>query len=112
MNKLKCDFCTTGEVRYAYPCEDFVVNVIGFSNTDLTVLAAPMGFKQDWAACEICHALIEANDRERLMTRSLELFDAKYGLKDEIERAMIQRMIELTQTQFFLHRKGAPTRVQ
>jgi hypothetical protein len=60
---LQCDFCSVPGPVWRYPARSFVAyraaNVAGES----------VG---DWAACDLCHALIEANDRSGLARRSLD----------------------------------------
>lgn len=69
--RMRCDFCSSADVRWEYPAADFVV-------FDLPVR---QGSKDGWAACEECHLLIEADDRTGLADRSLAAFgDFQVGL--------------------------------
>jgi hypothetical protein len=60
---LQCDFCSMPGPVWRYPARSFVAycapNVAGES----------VG---DWAACDLCHVLIEAGDRRGLAQRSLD----------------------------------------
>jgi hypothetical protein len=60
---LKCDFCSALAPTWAYPAKDFIA-----------YLAVPLVGESvgAWAACEECHRLIEAGDREGLAVRSLD----------------------------------------
>lgn len=61
--RLRCDFCSAAAPAWAYPAKDFVAYVA------LPVVGESLGA---WAACEECHRLIEAGDREGLAVRSLD----------------------------------------
>jgi hypothetical protein len=57
-----CDFCSDPNVAWRYPARTFIAYAIaGFVGQSVG----------DWAACNICHALIEAGDRRALLERSL-----------------------------------------
>jgi hypothetical protein len=58
-----CDFCSGPHVAWRYPAESFVAYIVA------GVVGQSVG---DWAACSICHDLIEAGDRRRLLERSLQ----------------------------------------
>ena len=63
----KCDFCSARPVKWDYPCRDFSQEGV-----------APTGQRyvfnrrsESWAACDACHRLIQAGDREQLARRSV-----------------------------------------
>jgi hypothetical protein len=58
-----CDFCSGPHVAWRYPAESFIAYVVA------GVVGQSVG---DWAACSICHNLIEAGDRRGLLERSLQ----------------------------------------
>ena len=60
---FKCDFCSAPGPLWAYPARDFVAYLA------LPLVGESVGA---WAACEECHRLIEAGDREGLAVRSLD----------------------------------------
>jgi hypothetical protein len=103
---MRCDFCSSPTVRWSYPTTNFAgVNV-----------RAPDGFiwvsesVGGWAACDICHEMIERGERESLAERSVstlietnqELRGSEITLKDEIR---------LLHAKFFAFRTGLPSRV-
>ena len=55
-----CDFCSSPTVTWRYPA-------VTFSVEGITSVS-------DWAACDSCHVLIETNDRDGLLDRSVNLF--------------------------------------
>jgi hypothetical protein len=57
----RCDFCSNHETRWRYPCPDFSLDVPSLQgwNSD-----------GDWAACDPCSTLIEADQWDALVTRS------------------------------------------
>jgi len=63
-----CDFCSNvmeeGDV-WTHPCKDFEYGI--------QVMGMPAGgSKGPWAACGVCHALVEAEDQKALSKRALE----------------------------------------
>lgn len=52
-----CDFCYSTKVIWSYPCESFEFY--------------PINSEGNWAACDICHDLIESDDRIALMERAI-----------------------------------------
>ncbi len=95
-----CDFCCSREdkVVWAYPCTTFEMKVtedIGGTSHG------------GWAACDKCHELIKANNREGLVQRSFENLVHTEGLISPFYKMAIK---ELHQT-FFANRKGEPTPV-
>ena len=53
-----CDFCYSTQVTWSYPCESFEF-----------LLSDSEG---NWAACNICHDLIECGDNIALMQRAMD----------------------------------------
>lgn len=71
---LVCDFCCSGEtVAWSYPCPDFGM-VVKVGEWD--VLNTSHG---GWAACQKCHELIEADKRDELVERNVEMFFTNEG---------------------------------
>lgn len=63
-----CDFCSSPEVVVGYNIPDFELPEFGF------------GSKGGFAACAVCRDLIEDNQREKLMKRSVDTFASKYPM--------------------------------
>jgi hypothetical protein len=65
---LVCDFCSSDGPAWRYPARTFIAYCV----TNLA--GESVG---DWAACETCRGLIEADDRRGLAQRSVEqlIFD-------------------------------------
>ena len=96
MSKFMCDFCSMPYVAWRYPTKTFVAYVVeGYVGESVG----------DWAACNICHALIDAGDHTALLERSLstllekhpEMRPVEHELRDQL--AVFHRM-------FFDHRTG------
>jgi len=87
-----CDFCSTGNARWEYRCKDFAApRIPGLPMTQMS--------RGSWAACDPCHALIEANKRAKLAKRGAKTAPGK--LRNEVVplvRAMHDR--------FFANRIG------
>jgi hypothetical protein len=93
---LVCDFCSAPGPVWRYPARSFVAycapNVAGES----------VG---DWAACDRCHALIEADDRIALAQRSLDELILKHPEAIAAAAVLYEDLAVLHQ-QFFTHRSG------
>lgn len=62
-----CDFCSTPDPAYAYPCNDLVV----------TIDSMDYGSTGAWLACAVCSALIDGADFASLFDRVLAIFAEK-----------------------------------
>lgn len=62
MSEPRCDFCSGGPVTWSYPALNFVAYVSD------AIFGESVGA---WAACDACHALIEASDRSGLTARAM-----------------------------------------
>jgi hypothetical protein len=87
-----CDFCSSPRPRWSYPCPDFTVQ--GY------------GSEGDWAACDECSLLVEADDREALALRSAEQYVALHGLVSAGASVMIAETLVDFQRLFFEHKTG------
>jgi hypothetical protein len=70
---IVCDFCSSPDVRWAYPAQTFTVEVLAAGHPYAPPEACEVWLGSDagWAACDGCHALIEKSDRGALMERSM-----------------------------------------
>lgn len=93
---LVCDFCSAPGPGWRYPARSFVAycapNVAGES----------VG---DWAACDRCHVLIEADDRSGLAQRSLDELILRHPEAIAAAAVLYEDLAVLHQ-QFFAHRGG------
>jgi hypothetical protein len=85
-----CDFCLDTRIAWEYPCEQFVIDEIGF------------GSNGEWAACERCSELIEKRLLPLLTLRSVRSSIAR-GQK--VDQTTIDNY-GLIQQGFFDHRTG------
>lgn len=93
----ECDFCSAPQIAWAYPARDFLIGS--------TVPGIPdHGSSGSWAACPVCHALIERGDRDRLAARSAKRLARKHG----ISYRMALRAVRESQDGFWAHREGPP----
>jgi len=99
-NACLCDFCVDPRepVRWRYPAQDFRL-----PNPDPGPIAG-IGSRGDWAACDACHALIDADQWATLAQRSA----VSYAVKYETPAADILPAITILHALFALHRQGAP----
>lgn len=93
---LQCDFCSAPCPSWRYPARSFIAyrawNLAGES----------VG---DWAACDACHKLIEADDHEHLAQRSLDELILKYPEARSAAEILFDELADLHR-QFFEHRCG------
>jgi hypothetical protein len=67
--KCICDFCNSTSPRWAYPASDFPIAITVPADGGEPHVAGSSG---PWAACDTCAALIEENNYDALLVRSLE----------------------------------------
>ncbi len=96
---LKCDFCSAPGPAWAYRVRDF---------------DAYLAFPADesvggWAACEECHGLIEAGDRDGLASRSLDELISQCP-EAAIEALALKRELRELHDLFFASRLGTAIR--
>jgi hypothetical protein len=96
-----CDFCSEPSVVFRYPAQNFIAYVAA------GVAGESVG---DWAACKICHELIQAGDRAGLSERSVRTLLEKHP---EMQNAEAELRAQLTDfhRRFFANRAGAPVPV-
>ena len=97
MSTSICDFCSEPNVGWRYPAQSFVAYAVA------GVVGQSVG---DWAACGICHGLIEDGDRGGLLERSLCRLLEKNPDMRPVE-AEIRDQIEVFHRMFFAHQTGA-----
>lgn len=61
--KAICDFCSSPNVRWSYPAEDFVY--VGITGSGIASHGS-------WEACDVCHGMIERGDHALLVKHSVE----------------------------------------
>ena len=93
---LQCDFCSAPCPGWRYPARSF----IAYRATNLA--GESVG---DWAACDACHKLIEAGDREHLAQRSLDELILRHPEARPAAEILFQDLADLHR-QFFEHRCG------
>ena len=96
---LLCDFCSAPDPAWRYPARSF----IAYCAPD--VAGESVG---DWAACDDCHAMIEANDRRSLAQRSLDELILKHP-EAIVAAAELHEHLAALHAQFFEYRGGPAT---
>ncbi len=94
-----CDFCSEPHVAWRYPADSFVAYAVA------GIVGRSVG---DWAACSICHALIEAGDRSALVERSLSRLLEKHP-EMRPDEAELRNDLALLHRMFFAYQTGAAT---
>jgi hypothetical protein len=97
MSTSICDFCSDPHVAWRYPAESFIAYAVG------GIVGQSVG---DWAACSICHRLIETGDRNGLLERTLRtLSDRNPDMR--CAEAELRDQIAVFHQMFFAHQIGA-----
>ncbi|HEY1437399.1 MAG TPA: hypothetical protein VGG82_07840 [Casimicrobiaceae bacterium] len=89
-----CDFCSAPKVLWRYHAHDFVM--------DIPEAPVDWGSDGDWAACDICHELIERDERNGLAYRSA----LRFAIQHDVEMKLILPRIRDLHTQFWTMRVG------
>lgn len=99
-----CDICFGRPVTWRYPCESFVGPTA--ENGRQLWIQESVGA---WAACDICHALIESDQRMELAERSYNSANAPDAwelIKRVIPKRELIGHFRVLHDQFFFHRVG------
>jgi hypothetical protein len=96
-----CDFCSSPDVRWAFPTRDFTTKA---QPTRRTFIEATM--YGGWAACPACHALILRGDRIRLARRSAKRMQRLHGIRVPLK--LIEAQLRVLHDDFWANREGAP----
>lgn len=94
-----CDFCSSPNVQWVYSARD--ASITG----DIDLLEGErvtLSSEGDWAACEICSKLIEEEEREALLLRSINSAPNTPNLSTEI----IKQVTRQIHSMFWLNRSG------
>ena len=98
MSTSICDFCSEPNVIWRYPAQNFVAYAVA------GIVGQSVG---DWAACTVCHALIEDGDRDGLLERSLSrLLEKNPEMRPD--EADVREHLGLIHAMFFGHQSGRP----
>ena len=98
-NQLICDFCSAEIPVWQYPAESF------FDQHGSQSVS-------DWLACETCHGLIEAGNRDGLAARVLLTPTAKAGLASgTLTKKFVIRYARGLHDGFFQNRRGPARRI-
>ena len=92
-----CDFCRATPVEWTYPCDSFMLPELDWQSVG------------DWAACERCGELIEADDLDGLFARWFSRFseeDRAEAAADERKRRALELYQRTMHTAFMAHRWG------
>lgn len=89
-----CDFCMGTPIQWTYPCRNF-------THHGLEVTFKSSG---GWAACSICHDLIERQDRSALAQRSAVCHPDRRN----IPLALLTRRVRSLHDTFWVNREGPP----
>jgi hypothetical protein len=92
---MKCDFCSKPDPKWAYPAENF-------EPTMGTGIAASEG---GWAACDICHTLIESGHFAALTNRSWETLIQQAPEANDFKDILKAELRQLHE-EFAAHRTG------
>lgn len=101
---MKCDFCSYENPTWSYTSQPYVSDVIRVPGAALV-----NGVDARWAACNTCHALIQARDPAGLARRSAETFVQAHP-EHPFDTAMVQTF-EKVQRPFWAGLQREPERI-
>jgi hypothetical protein len=101
---VECDFCSTPNPTWTYPAETFTA--VGLSTEPF--VQTSLG---SWATCEMCHRLIQRNDRTALAIRALDHLIIAHPEMIFFSKELLDELRGLHE-QFFLYRTGEPQPVR
>lgn len=93
---LLCDFCSAPNPPRKYPCGPVLMMVVG---------GVEQWSRDAWAACEICAALIDANEWESLLERTMST-DKFSAYLDDVDREIYKAMVRGLQHKFRVGKMG------
>jgi len=93
-----CDFCSSAEPRYLEDCETF--EVVGLN--DAGGMAYIGKSDNDWAACEVCHQLVQGKKWRQLERRAVDAIQRKYPT---MPRNRVQHGVQLIHGAFRTHKR-------
>lgn len=96
-----CDFCSTPNVSWMYPCKDFKAPVV----PGLLKWAS----SSYWAACNQCHKAIQAGRRDDLAYRSAKRAKRKGGTS--LSMLELKTHIRGLHDKFWANREGEPIEI-
>ncbi len=115
---MKCDFCSSPDVRWGYPCRDFVreervlavgehetTGELAFSRIDITA-----GMRGGWAACPVCHELVKRGLRDKLVRRCARKMQ-EAGQLTRVPRGQVVDLLRPLHDTFWANREGPPVPV-
>ena len=91
---MNCDFCSSTEVRWSFPAEDFE-----------TTVTRQAGSEGGWVACDICRILVDSGDMDALLQRSWDVLSTQCPGAEEFKDALLVNLLTLHQ-EFAAHRTG------
>lgn len=101
-----CDFCYHPEPRWEHRADDAPTDAHLIGETLVVGRSAGGG----WAACNVCHALIERRDADRLAVRSAKRFKRRHPEVDMSQRELL-RSIKQVQATYWNNAVGPGIRI-
>ncbi len=98
----RCDFCGARPVEWSYPARDF--SMLEGTEAEIRYLSA-------WAACEICHGLIQAGDKKGLDRRACDSHREIFAEVGATARIAVYSAVAAQNRKFFENRTGGPRRL-
>jgi hypothetical protein len=98
---MVCDFCSSPDVRWLYPAQDFEM----YKHQDLHHMS-----RSGWAACEICHHLIEQRLFQDLNQHAMTSFPGG-PIDHPTVAVLVMEAIKANTARFERNRTGPPVPV-
>jgi len=85
--QVKCDFCSSVPVAWAFPAKDFTL-----------IPEFAWGSTGGWAACRVCAELIDADQYAELTARALDLLPLNGGEIPEFNKALAKLHLDFRES--------------
>lgn len=100
--EMVCDFCGSLQPTWTYPCKDYEV----FQGVKANGEKLVVGSLGHWAACALCHELVERVAKSELAARSVQSM-VEMGKWREDDVAEWQERLQMVQDTFWWNRTGS-----
>jgi hypothetical protein len=99
-----CDFCSSRLIKWRYQCSPFIaIDPLTLADPSQAVKVLQSS-DEWWAACEICHDMIEADDKKGLLARAVSCLLLNHPrIVHEMD---VERMMGMLHTGFWVQRIG------
>lgn len=102
-----CDFCSGTPVAWAYPCRPHRSGqMLALGSDSRPDMKVDFNSPDGWAACAVCHGMIQAGMRDKLAKRAADTLGAELVLR--LGQKQTEQVMRGIQDNFWSNREGPP----